>query len=244
MHIRAVWFALIASFVAACGSSAGDGASSGAEDPPVVPEAPDVMRRSDVCIKDACTACEIACDECLSTCFEAMVGSGEVIDCHSSCSYSCSGDCTSSCSGEVACLESLPGFALPQHADKEIEAACDRAVARDQSCGETNLANDCAHYARIERPEVVASYDCFSETPCGEPTDACHPAATLLGDELCDVLTSACAVECDPEHVVALNTNAGWLRDDVIEALRTCWSDSCTFVTDCVDAWWAQVFPS
>lgn len=169
---------------------------------------------------------------------------GVYIDCGSSCSVSCGSDCSNACSDEPACLESKPAFSLPQQANLEIEAACARAVERDQVCAESVIAVGCEHWARVERPEVVASYACISESACGGDVEPCKPPAGTLGDELCDAGTAACGHEvCEPEFRDQFNRNSGWLRDDVADALRTCFSGPCSFQEQCVNAWWAAVYP-
>jgi hypothetical protein len=92
---------------------------------------------------------------------------------------------------------------------------------------------DCAKASRFERPEMVAIYRCYEETPCTEAVQRCGAMVTpgSLGDEL-GAKAAACGwTGWTDEQVRAFNGWEGWLRGSAAGALRSCLAQS-----DCGDA--------
>lgn len=181
------------------------------------------------------------CDECWQI-YQRLVLSGEIPI--SSCEASCNNRyCYDLCvPGERSeCVRTGYRFSLPA-ADPAVEAACRRAQDRSDRCGERGVLGRCEINARVERPEAAGAYDCVANTACGGSTDHCFAGlrSGTLGDEICARMDQVCGQpnRCGPDDRAAFNAWQGWLRDDVVQAARSCLSEpSCEQLHTCLSAW-------
>ncbi|HMR78735.1 MAG TPA: hypothetical protein PKD61_26690 [Polyangiaceae bacterium] len=203
------------------------------------------MTRSKVCVAEGeCNQCQSACSVCLDACFDATM-SGASLNCDSSGSSNCSRDCTHACREPTTCEQWGYDFQLPA-ADKSVQQSCEAAVAKQVACGASNLEANCAHYARVEAPISKQYYECHAAAACGSDAAACNPPAGSIGTEVCAAVDELCGGgTCPAELREALNSNAGWLRPDVLSAVRGCFTEpSCGDRANCVDAWIVAVYPA
>lgn len=229
-HVASLITAALLSFSFACGSSSEDVAPTG-------------MRVDKICVKTECDAKRDDDNKACSRCLDACLDASYACDPSSACRHSCSGK-AATCSDEerATCAEETFKAEVGSAASAPLEAACKRFLDHVVGCGVTlrpNLDSSvCSTWAKAEKPEMAAVYDCYANTPCGEK-DTCAPPETTLGKELCDGLAGKCgAAVCTEQGLEALNRDGSWLRDDVIAAAKSCVAqESCDDAKECFVAW-------
>lgn len=221
--------ALIVSLTA-CSSD--DGAFEARETPPP-------LTRKVFCAKTACDIERDACWELVESCEDTCIGGS--IDNFTLCYESCrSIDCSSCIGIDSPCVLTGYRFSVTGDADAALEAACERAVARDVRCGERLVNPNCTHSAKLECSDAESAYRCHSGMACGTDTRSCLDAlpATQLGTGLCARLDTACATDlCKPEVVSAIDELSRWLRDPVLDEAVGCLREPCEDVEACFLAW-------
>lgn len=101
---------------------------------------------------------------------------------------------------------------------------------------------DCERLSHVLRTEVADAWNCRAALPCDDSTAACYSDLLPgnLGAETCAVISTTCALECDPGLRVELDRTTSWWRDDVVAALRTCLAEPvCDDLLRCLEAWHA-----
>jgi hypothetical protein len=184
--------------------------------------------------------CQSDIEECNTSC---LYGS---IDFFESCYGVCRGiECPACSEGESGCVAYGYSFSVTGRADPRIEAACERAVERDNACHESNVDPRCSHYAKLERPEARTAYDCIAKTACGELLEPCNRSLSRrLGTTLCAGAGDDCTeLPCDPEFAAEFNEATRWLDDDVYAMGAACLDEPCGRRLSCLTAWVAAVFP-
>jgi hypothetical protein len=137
---------------------------------------------------------------------------------------------------------------LPDEGDPDLQRACERSASQQKACGVTGGLDAwrCSTYAKIERPEMAAAYDCFANLPCDADPSSCTVAPSTFGDELCGAIEDRCPGTCpalSPRLQAALNDEGAWLRDDAKDAAASCSKQaSCGDVRDCLKAFVGAVF--
>ncbi len=206
---------------------AGPGEVAGSGEP--APFTATCVRRVDCAqeVADCRARHETQCDLCYAGCISA----GTCDLCISACS-------TTSCAcgaSDGFCREWSYEFQLPETRDETHYAACRRLWDQAAECGsELDPAAVCDRFARIERSEMAAAYDCFAAGDVCAPSDACDPTPDeAFADEVCD------QIACTSEQWTAYAKAAGWLRDDTKDVARRCLDeDYRTGVPKaCVEAW-------
>jgi len=127
--------------------------------------------------------------------------------------------------------------ALPASMDETLRDACSAAFASRVACGSgPEPEGVCEHYARVESPARVATYECMRAAPCGG-VDACVPAPdAATAANVCSG-GAACGGECG-EAEGALAELLPWVDVDVFAALQACAARSCIDGrVQCVQAW-------
>ncbi|MCC6216188.1 MAG: hypothetical protein IT376_15090 [Polyangiaceae bacterium] len=204
--------------------------------------APQALARRAECVQTVCEAeferCGRSSDDCFDSCRNAPY------DVAYACVEACSGRRCATCTGD-ACADPRYEFQLVGAADPEILEACARSLRKWEGCGATVDLELCDHYARIERPEVKASYACVEATDCTGDPGLCDPAPTRWGLDLCLGLNARCDIfgmGCTQDGVDALNAQAAWLRDDVRDAAEQCLEEpDCPSIARCLEAWTAAI---
>lgn len=179
-------------------------------------------------------------DECFDRCENALYDAG----------YSCVAECSdltcSTCTSD-GCAEPRYEFQVTGAADEAILESCSRSMRALEACGYEVDADLCAHYARLERPEVTSSYDCMAASACGTDLVVCDPAPTRWGLDLCLELNARCdafGMGCTYEQADAIDAQAAWLRDDVRDAALQCLEEpDCLAVYGCLNAWFEVIAP-
>lgn len=202
------------------------------------------LTRSSVCAKTRCEKifddCQSYLNECFGQCNAMPIEYS--FQCVSVCSnYQCS-PCTVD-----DCVEHDYEFEISAPRNPEVFAACEGFRARSAGCGSDVTKLDCDRFARLERPEVAASYDCLASLACGADEASCAPAPTSWGLSFCLALNASCdyaGLGCTPAEAQQLDQAAAWLKDDVrAEAMKCLDESACSDVSACVNAWFATVFP-
>ena len=122
----------------------------------------------------------------------------------------------------------------------ELEEACFKAVARDAECGEHTVYEKCEEVATVESAEMVAVYECVSETACGDAIEDCSPEGKgALGAKICNAVDEACESEsCSEEFRDVLLDASPWWRQDVIDGAKACLEVlRCRDMQSCLHAW-------
>jgi hypothetical protein len=122
----------------------------------------------------------------------------------------------------------------------DLESACESAVARDKSCGTTTVYDNCHTVAVVESPDMIATYQCIAQTPCGESPASCLvPDDSALENEICGRVEKSCSTRaCTPEARAMLRSSYPWLRSDAVRAAQLCLQeDFCRDVTGCLETW-------
>lgn len=181
-----------------------------------------------------------ACSRCLSAC------SGASFDCDpsDSCAISCGSDpIECSDSDRNACAQSGFKASLPTTKSVELGDACKRMFDHAEQCGmQTNGRTpfDCDVWAKTERPELAATYDCVAALPCDDDgTTSCAVSPTDFGDRVCNAMDSLCgSAFCTDEQRDILNGDGGWLKESVMNAAIECTKQpTCGDAKGCFDAW-------
>lgn len=229
MFIRSS-FALV--FVAVLASLAGCSVED--EDPGMKVEKGCLRTRCDVQQEQSARYCS----QCLSLC------SGASFDCDPSerCKLSCGDSPSCSDSDRESC--SLSGFkaTLPTTKSEAVAVACRKMFERATSCGLTMPGRtelDCDVWAKTEKPEVAASYECNAALPCEDDGAACERPVTDFGDRLCDALSATCEEDrCTADQRAALNHAGGWLKEGVQAAGLACAAQAtCGDASQCITVW-------
>lgn len=199
----------------------------------------------DECAKtqqDGCDACKanqrISVDECWWTCEDAD-SAALFKRCASICSDLGRSDrCDYACKNIDAdrCTARKYTFTVSGKRDADVEAACKRAVEKDDQCGVVTVNPTCDVAARVERKEAVRAYGCVAETECEQSLEACFDLGT---SDFADDVVSACEQEPLREELVSwLETIGAWLRpaalEDVAICERLCGTGD---YSACVDKW-------
>jgi hypothetical protein len=200
---------------------------------------------SKVCTKTHCDnlyeSCQRFRDNCFSQC--SYMGYEYAAQCLSVC---VNHECTP-CSTDV-CVEQGYEFSISAPRDEKLFAACEDYHRKLVQCGGDASFLDCDRFARLERPEVGASYECYANAPCGSDPASCEPAPTRWGQDFCVALDDRCGEAgpgCTEETANWLSSAAAWLKDDVRDAAMSCLGEAgCGQIEACVFAWFATVFPS
>jgi hypothetical protein len=185
------------------------------------------------------------CDACYEACSSLATNTGNV-SCLSTCSDICSSsDCYDSCAPDSPCVATSFEFVLPAERDEMHFAACERYRQHVSECLGEPLDEPCDHYARVERPETAAAYDCVAAQSC--PTLSLSdcvgslPPGTL-GSEDCSVRLR-CGWECPEESREVLDFEHRFLRPDAADALRLCFQQpTCDDYARCTSAWAAAIW--
>jgi hypothetical protein len=200
---------------------------------------------------------EEKCDE--RTCdIENAECRSDIEECNSSCLYGdldgfdacyaiCSGIRCPVCSPEQGeCVSYGYSFSVTGRADPEIQSACETAVEHDLACGQSSVDPHCAHFAKLDRKEVVDAYACVARTPCGGASDACLELIppSHLGTTICAGLAAGCGYPvCAPEDAATIGAGTRWLDEDVQAMAVACLDEPCDEGMSCLEAWLDAVFP-
>lgn len=169
-----------------------------------------VSQREDLCSQcysgcdlETCSACINACDSYTCRCEPEVV---------KSCSYS---------------------FKLPAHRDENLYGACRRALGRWVRCNPTMPVDRlCDISARVDRPELVTSFECYAAgpDPCSgvAPTCPVVPEDPAFADEVC-------AGVCGSQDRDWISKVAGRFRAEVRDQARACATEPDRAA--CVKAW-------
>lgn len=199
------------------------------------------MKVEETCLKNQCDEMQAtsanACSQCISACASAS------FDCDSSrsCAVSCGGKgptCTDS--DRDTCVERGFKATLPTTKSDAVAAACDEMFVRARLCGAINASSaPCEAWAKAERPEVAANYECIAALACGEDESSCEPPATDFGERFCDAMDAICGeVSCTEEQRAIINQDGGWLKESVQAAALACAAQStCGDAQACMAAW-------
>ena len=223
--------ALVTAFAAGCSGSESAAGSASSEQ----------MSLEKSCLKTQCDVLKRdgreQCSTCTSACSQASYG------CNASCS-----ERKCSASQETECATTGYKASLPATANAEVEAACNRVRVRLAGCGvEPFEASACTLFAKTERGEMAATYDCYAAQPCDATAEAaaaaCEPKPSTFGDELCAAVGD-CDSLCSEERQQLFNREGAWLRSDVMQSARDCRAAAtCSDVKSCLGAWAKAVLP-
>jgi hypothetical protein len=235
MRTTALFALAVASFLfAGCGSKS----------PP-----PSEMSITKGCTKTACDERMQRDGDACSRCMNACLSADFDCDPSESCSISCGESSTCTDNDRSTCVQQ--GFHVEPSQDKsdELATACQGAFAHvvDEchlTFGSNYTSSVCDTWARVERPERAADYDCITKVPCDGDFSQCGPAGTTFGDDLCTALAAKCPGVCDSDRLKLLDLDGAWFRDDVAAAVNGCANqDACEDVRSCFEAWIAAVKP-
>jgi hypothetical protein len=100
----------------------------------------------------------------------------------------------------------------------------------------------CAIWAKAEKPENAAMYDCVANKGCTDDLRDCAVPTSDFGDDLCAKIDTKCGSSsgslCSNAWRTPMNENGGIWRSDVISLARKCLDyPDCSDVLGCVDAW-------
>lgn len=204
------------------------------------------MNMTKECSQTRCGAMRAEVNGYCSACLSACSSAGYNCDSSTACDASC-GDHDVSCSDaeQSECVKTKFTAALPDNANREVEAACNRARARVTSCGQEAVPPAvCTLMGKVERAEVSTTYDCMAKQPCDADMEICALPTTTLGDELCAGGNQQCTGLCNDETQAYLNDAGAWFRPGVQQAARGCLAQaSCTDVRKCFNAWLTATVP-
>jgi hypothetical protein len=238
MRWKWTWVSVLGSLVAACDSGGDDAVGNGDGS---------AMTRSEVCAVTACDrerrgclyAVDDQCDECHDVCGELARSEGDA-SCFESCDSLCDASTCYDGPCNDTCVERGFVFSLPSRSDPAVHDACMRVVERDISCGYDDRPMDCDRASHVVRVEVAMAWDCNVGVACEEDSSACYadlPPGTL-GEVGCAALQSACGETCNPDWRGWMNEIESWLRDDVVDAVHTCFRERiCDDLARCEEAW-------
>jgi hypothetical protein len=210
----------------------------------------DHMKVYETCLETQCDqkteSGNSACNACMSACMSASYDCDPSSACDSSCSARECSDYDMS-----TCLEQGYKVVPANNPSSDVQAACDAVLQHVSTCGYTSPATyeDCARYASSESPDVaVPAYQCMAAVDCSSLGDgtsfaACAPPATTFGDDLCTALAASCPDQaCSSDYRARLDDDAGWLRQDALDAARTCLTQpSCSETKQCLSTWVSAV---
>jgi hypothetical protein len=209
------------------------GCSSEEEDPG--------MKVETACLRTLCDVKQARsssyCSQCLSLCM------GASFDCDPSerCKLSCGDSPSCDDQDRETCSESGFKATLPTTKSEAVAVACRKMFDRAVSCGfETPISvTACDVWAKTEKPEVAANYECTAALPCEDDGASCARPETDFGDRLCDVMASICGEEhCGEENRLILNHSGGWLKDSVQNAGLGCAAQAtCGDAKKCFAVW-------
>lgn len=206
---------------------------------------------SEIALTETCTrtmceksydSCEAQIDECFSTCSSMLEYASQCI------SVCMDMECTPcGASSSNSCADYSFSFELQKPPDPQLLAACKAAVARDTSCGESNVLSNCEHYARIEDPKNAPAYTCLAGLACGQDAASCFDSIepSPAAEEYVQAFNDVCAgqSELDVEQTEALAHQFGWLKTPLTDALVDCTDYSCDNAYACQAAWFSVVYP-
>ncbi len=179
-------------------------------------------------IAGGCTTCEGGC----------VASGGSLSTCRAACGCNCHLDCSDPVS--QSCYRAAYTFRLSNNRNEALASACADATTRGARCNTRSVDGDCDVIGRVERPELERNYRCIAETPCGSTPDCGDPVAGTLGDEIDDKQNAICS-SADRVYNADVrpyfNYLEPWLRDDSLEAIRTCLTaQSCQPFNACITA--------
>lgn len=145
---------------------------------------------------------------------------------------------------DQTCLEHNYRFTRGAQADAELAAACRAAMDSSRGCGAAIEGDPCEVFARTERREAAAVYQCFADLSCDEDRTACGTPVPPyeLARHFCDLARPA-GYECTPELTAWLNASDGWLRDDVAAAMYQCAPAVGADRLRCLNSWLDAINP-
>ncbi|MBI5487730.1 MAG: hypothetical protein HY905_10390 [Deltaproteobacteria bacterium] len=205
------------------------------------------MTRQETCTATTCerqrqecrTNAEHRCDTCLAACEDPTAGE-DAPDCFRTCLESCdSGPCYDAWCND-SCAERSFAFQPSPDVDPAVLDSCLRGLERDRRCGQETAPVDCDRLSRVLRADIASTWDCRAAVPCDRSAATCYSELLPgnLGEETCGVIDTTCGVECDPGLRAELDQTTSWWRDDVLAALRTCFSEPvCDDLIRCLEAW-------
>lgn len=222
-------------FAMACNPDAGGGESDGRASS---------LTRHESCVQSLCDQIHDDCMSYIDECFGQCAGM----------SYEFAYQCVSICNDHECasctvdeCAQHAYEFEVTGPRDENVFASCERARVAINHCGGDVSFFDCDRFARLERPEAAASYDCYAGLACGADGASCEPPISSWGIDFCLALNAECDVYdmgCTPEQADELTRAAAWLKDDVrAEAMKCVEEASCKDVSACLDSWFETVFP-
>ncbi len=234
--ITALSLPITGCFVDLTSSPDSEGGTGGGNAPQAEPETMQFLMH---CTK---TECETDLDHCAKDCSNSSAPSVCRKDCAETYSVG-----KPACSSE--CDEGTFSVVAPKR-DPNVQAACERAVARDVACGSKQVDEHCARRSRVERPEAAAVYDCIAQLPCGADADNCLAPLSLprepLGTAFCAVadIMLVAPNECKSEFKQELNADTNWLRQDVVDVAYACMHIGGHFnwFWDCSSLWVTAVY--
>jgi hypothetical protein len=181
------------------------------------------------------------CSACLDACSSASYN----CDPSTACDLSCDHSATCSDEDQSECLEQGFTVRIDDAISPEVLAACNRMFDHFASCnleipGKTKSI--CVTWARAEKPENAAYYDCVANKGCSDDVSDCAVPTTDFGDDLCGKIDTKCASnagsECSNAWNTGMNENGGVWRADVVSLARKCLDyPACGDVISCVSAW-------
>lgn len=195
---------------------------------------------------EACRACKASEqareDLCWDTCTDLAIHEGST-GCVSSCErVTLAGGCDYLCHAPAdECSTRSLVFELTGVPDDQLLLACNAAGARDQSCNERQTGRECEVYARVERSEARAFYECVAATPCGEDASAC---VQLPAEGFGAVVQAQCPSDAlEPALLDKLDWVGDWVHDDMRMDAAICADLYCGHPTfaKCLQAWFDAV---
>jgi hypothetical protein len=189
--------------------------------------------------------CRVERDQALDQCWIDCVSIG---DCSTCSRVAREPDGCHQCRGEstaAPCTDYRFSFHRARTEDPAVAEACRRYFTTYSACGAEVEGDPCAAFARVERPEASAAYDCLTAAGCdAAASDACERPPPVHGLEhaVCSVLHLRCGTTCTAELSAWLRHTDGWLRTDVALALQVCVdTPACHDYVECVNAWLDEV---
>ncbi len=205
-----------------------------------------------VCTKTACDEKMSRDDSSCSRCLDACTSASYDCDPSSACELSCSSNDAPTCSDSERsqCVSQNFVVRVNDAPSSEVLAACNRMFDHLDSCkleipGKTRSI--CAVWAKAEKPENAATYDCVANKGCKDDLSDCATPVTTLGDEFCSVAATCKGTPMDMKSCQYfwgkdLNGNGTVWRDDVLALDKTCLGyASCDDLGSCHEAWKAAV---
>ncbi|NOY92931.1 MAG: hypothetical protein GXP55_17240 [Deltaproteobacteria bacterium] len=199
---------------------------------PALPTTRDTMTVARSCGQTECQAAVQRCESIRQeTCYSCS---------DPSCVDACNaGSCGSCGAGGSSCAHWTFDFRLPTDRDEDLYAACHRYWAHAVDCGTTASGDPCNVFARIERHEMVDSYDCYAAVPCDGDTSVCEVTPNdTLAQSLDDHSWDVCGEATDADWRAWVGRAVAWMRPDPIAALRTCLRETdCGSYLTCLNHW-------